>query len=72
MIELSGGHERSDQSGASEPVSGASKRANEGMNKRVAQSGFLIILDHSAALTHSLAHSLASERMRKVFFVCMK
>ena len=29
-------------------MSGASERANEGMNKRVAQSGFLIILDHSA------------------------
>ena len=45
--ERSGGRERSEQSGASERVSGASERANGRASGPVLQSVFLAVLDHS-------------------------
>ena len=47
--ECSGGRERSEQSEASERVSGASKRANGRASGPVLQSVFLAVIDHSAA-----------------------
>ena len=49
MSERSGGRERSEQSGASERVSGASERANGRASSPVLQSVFLTVFDHSAA-----------------------
>ena len=43
----SGGRERSEQSGASEQVSGASERANERASGPVLRSVFLAVIDHS-------------------------
>ena len=48
MSERSGGRERSEQSGASERVSGASELANGRASGPVLQSVFLAVLDHSA------------------------
>ena len=48
MSERSGGRERSEQSGASERVSDASKRANGRASGPVVQSVFLAVIDHSA------------------------
>ena len=48
MSERSGGRERSEQSGASERVSGASERANGRANGPVLTSVFLSIFDHGA------------------------
>ena len=45
--ERSGGRERSEQSGASERVSGASERANGRASGPVLQSLFLTVIDHS-------------------------
>ena len=47
MSERSGGRERSEQSGASERVSGASERANGRGRGPVLQSVFLAVFDHS-------------------------
>ena len=47
MSELSGGHERSEQSRASERVSGASERANGRASGPVLTSLFLFVPDHS-------------------------
>ena len=47
MSERSGGRERSEQSGASERVSGASERANGRASGPVLQSVFLAVIDHS-------------------------
>ena len=47
MSERSGGRERSEQSAASERVSGASERANGRASGPVLQSVFLAVLDHS-------------------------
>ena len=57
-IERSGGREQSEQSGATERVSGASERANGGASGPVLTSLFLFVPDHSAELTRSLARSL--------------
>ena len=46
----SGGHERSEQSGASERVSGTSQRANGRASDPVLQSVFLTAIDHSPVL----------------------
>ena len=46
--ERSGGRERSEQSGASERVSGASERANGRASGPVLQSVFLIVVNQSA------------------------
>ena len=48
--ECSGGCERSEQSGASERVSGASERANGRASDPVLTSRFLVDPDHSAAV----------------------
>ena len=48
--ERSGGRERSEQSEASERVSGASKRANGRASGPVLQSVFLAVLDHSVLI----------------------
>ena len=48
--ERSGGREQSEQSGASERVSGASEGANGRAIGPVLQSVFLAVLDHSALL----------------------
>ena len=45
--ERSGGRERSEQSGASEHVSGESERANGQASGPVLTSGFLVDLAHS-------------------------
>jgi len=45
--ERSGGRERSEQSGASKRVSGASERANGWASGLVLQSVFLAVIDHS-------------------------
>ena len=50
MSERSGGRERSEQSGASEQVSGVSERANGRASGPVLQSVFLAVLDHSVIL----------------------
>ena len=50
MSERSGGRERSEQSGASERVSGASERANGRASGPVLTSRFLADLNHSAAV----------------------
>ena len=47
MSEHSGGRERSEQSVASEQVSGASERANGKASGLVLKSVFLTVLDHS-------------------------
>ena len=47
MNERSGGCERSEQSVASERVSGASERANGRASGPVLQSVFLAVIDHS-------------------------
>ena len=47
MSESSGGRERSEQSVASEQVSGASERANGQASGLVLQSVLLTVLDHS-------------------------
>ena len=47
MSERSGGRERSEQSGASERVSGASEQANGRASGPVLQSVFLAVIDHS-------------------------
>ena len=47
MSERSGGRERSEQSGASERVSGASERANGRASFPILQSVFLAVIDHS-------------------------
>ena len=48
MSERSGGRERSEQSGASERVSGASERANGRASGPVLQSVFLAVFEPSA------------------------
>ena len=48
MSECSGGRERSEQSGASERVSGASERAKGRASGPVLQFVFLAVLAHSA------------------------
>ena len=48
MSKRSGGREQSEQSGASEGVSGASERTNGRASDPVLQSVFLAVLDHSA------------------------
>ena len=52
----SGGREQSEQSKASEQMSGASERANGRASGPVLQSVFLAVIDHSGqrALSHSL------------------
>ena len=50
MSERSGGRERSEQSGASERVSGASERAIGRASGPVPQSVFLAVIDHSDML----------------------
>ena len=57
MNERSGAHERSEQGGASERVSGASERANGRASGPVLQSVFLAVIDHSAIVDN------ASKRM---------
>ena len=47
MSERSGGRERSEQSGGSKRVSGASERANGRASGPVLTSVFLVVLDHS-------------------------
>ena len=47
MSERSGGRERSEQSGASKRVSGASERENGRASGPVLQSVFLAVIDHS-------------------------
>ena len=47
MSEPSGGHEQSEQSGASKRVSGARERANGRASGPVLQSVFLAVIDHS-------------------------
>ena len=47
MSERSGGRERSEQSGASERVSGASEQVNGRASGPVLQSVFLAVIDHS-------------------------
>ena len=47
MSERSGGRERSEQSGASKRVSGASERANGRASAPVLTSGFFVDLAHS-------------------------
>ena len=47
MSEHSGGRERSEQSRASEQVSGASERANGRASGPVLKSVFLAVIDHS-------------------------
>ena len=56
MSERSGGRERSEQSGASERVSGASERANGRASGPVLQSVFLAVIDQSAYEVPSLSH----------------
>ena len=50
MSDCSGAREQSDQGGASEQVSGASKQANGRASGSVLTSGFLFFLDHSASV----------------------
>ena len=57
MSERIGGSERSEQSGASEQVSGASERANGRASGPVLQSVFLAVFDHSGR----------KEKMRNIF-----
>ena len=52
MSECSGGRERSEQSGASERVSGASERANGRAIGPVLQSVFLAVIDHNEQQQH--------------------
>ena len=49
--ERSGGRERSEQSGASERVTGASERANGRASDPVVQSVFLAVIDHSEVVS---------------------
>ena len=56
MSERSGGRERSEQSGASERVSGASERANGRARDPVLQSAFLVILSHCAEWRALFSH----------------
>ena len=55
--ERSGGRERSEQSGASEGVSGASERANGRASGPVLTSLFLFVPDHSAVV-----HTMESKK----------
>ena len=64
MSERSGGRERSEQSGASERVSGASKRANGRASGPVLTSVFFSIFDHSVLVVISV-----TRRPRSVFIV---
>ena len=50
MSERSGGREQSEQSGASERMSGASERANRLASGPLLQSVFLVVLNHTDAL----------------------
>ena len=54
MSERSGGRERSEQSGASERVSGASERANGRASDPILTSQFLFIHAHSALVSSCL------------------
>ena len=60
--ERSGGRERSEQSGASERVSGASERANGRASGPVLQSVFLAVIDHSAVVR---AHAVRGNSIMK-------
>ena len=74
MSERSGGRERSELSGASERVSGASERANERASGPVLTSRFMAVLAHSALLvcwrgkvstvTRNRINGAALEKMR--------
>ena len=55
VSERSGGRERSEQSGASERVSGASEQANGRAIGPVLQSVFLTVLDHSGEVNDDVA-----------------
>ena len=55
--ERSGGRERSEQSEASERVSGASERANGRASGPVLQSVFLAVIDHSEVVAMVFAFS---------------
>ena len=63
MSERSGGREQSEQYGASERVSSASKRANERASGPELTSLFLFVPDHSALMlaftksSHLLTHN---------------
>ena len=67
MSEHSGGRERSEQSGASERVSGASERGNGRASGPVLQSVFLAVIDHSALLI-SVSSLIYLLRFCDVFF----
>ena len=57
MSERSGGRKRSEQSRASERVSGASERANGRASGPVLQSVFLAVIDHSVYVKLLLCES---------------
>ena len=64
MSKRSGARERSKQGGAKKSVSSASEGANGRANSPVLQSGFLVILAHSAS---SAAHCVSKVEDEKVF-----